>query len=138
MITSVKFLQLVSQDSITVLKFATILPDTSRPPNMCYCGEAFDNVLEVAAHDTEAHKNGYKYAYKGGTGVICDKSYNEKGKCWKHVHTVHLKLFNKKCKYADCLWPGCDEEAERLQHYIKKYGELHPEITCAECKTTFS
>ena len=33
-ITSVKFLQPVSPDSITILKFATILPDTSRPPNM--------------------------------------------------------------------------------------------------------
>ena len=80
MITGVKFLQLVSLDSITVLKFTTILPDTSRPPNMCYCGKAFDNILEVAAHDTQAHKSGYKCANKRGTGVICDKSYNEKGK----------------------------------------------------------
>ena len=71
--------------------------------------------VTVAAHDTEAHKNAYKCAYEGGTVVICDKSYNEKRKCWKHMRTVHLKLFNKKCKYADCLWPGCDEEAERLQ-----------------------
>ena len=47
--------------------------------------EALRNVLEVAAHDTEAHKNGYKCGYEVGTGVICDKSYNEKGKCWKHV-----------------------------------------------------
>ena len=85
-ITSVKFLQPVSLDSIIVLKFATILPDTSRPPNMCYCGKAFDNVLEVAAHDTEAHKNGYKCGYEGGTGVTCDKSYNKKGKSWKHAH----------------------------------------------------
>ena len=53
---------------------------------MCYCGKAFDNILEVAAHDTEAHKNGYKCGYEGGTGVMCDKSYNEKGKCWKCVH----------------------------------------------------
>ena len=127
-----------SLDSITISKFATILLDTSRPPNMCYCGKAFVNVLEVAAHDTEAHKNGYKCGYEGGTGVICDKSYNEKGKCWKHVCIVHLKLFNKKCKYADCLWQGCDEEAERLQHYVKKHGEEHPEITCVECKATFS
>ena len=103
---------------------------------MCYSGKAFDNILEVAAHDTEAHKNGYKCAYEGGIGVICDKSYNEKGKIG-NMCTVHLKLFNKKCKYADCLWPGCDE-AERLHHYIKKHGEVHPEITCAECKTTFS
>ena len=51
---------------------------------------------------------------------------------------VHLKLFNKNCEYADCLWRGCDEEAERLQHYVKKHGEVHPEITCAECKATFS
>ena len=86
MITGVKFLQPVSPDSITISKFTTILPDTSRPPNMCYCGKTFDNILEVAAHDTEAHKNGYKYAYEGGTGVICDKLYIEKGKCWKRVH----------------------------------------------------
>ena len=65
MITSVKFLQPVSLDSITILKFATILPDTSRPPNLCYCGKAFDNILEVTTHDTEAHKNGYKCAYEG-------------------------------------------------------------------------
>ena len=54
------------------------------------------------------------------------------------MHTVHLKLFNKKCKYADCVWPGCDEEAERLQHYVKKHGEEHPEITCQSCKATFA
>ena len=137
-ITSVKFLQPVSQDSITISKFATILPDTSRPPDMCCCGKAFDYVLIVAAHDTKAHKNGYKCGYEVGTGVICDKSYNEKGKCWKHMRIVHLKLFNKKCKYADCLWQGCDEEAERLQHNVKKHGEVHPEIICVECKTTFS
>ena len=88
MITSVKFLQLVSPDSITILKFANILPDTSRPPNICCCGKAFGNVLEVAAHDTEAHKNGYKCAYEGGIGVICDKSYNEKGK----VGNVHCSF----------------------------------------------
>ena len=49
-----------------------------------------------------------------------------------------LKLFNKKCKYADCEWQGCDEEAERLQHYVKKHGDDHPEVTCQSCKTTFS
>ena len=65
-ITGVKFLQPVSPDSITVLKFATILPDTSRPPNMCYCGKAFDNILEVAAHDTEAHKMDTNVDIKGG------------------------------------------------------------------------
>ena len=35
------------------------------------------------------------------------------------------------------LWQGCDEEAERLQHYVKKHGKEHPEITCVECKATF-
>ena len=54
---------------------------------------------------------------------------------WRHVHTVHLKFFDKKCKYADCVWSGCDEEAERLQHYVKKHGKEHPEITCQSCKT---
>ena len=54
------------------------------------------------------------------------------------MHIVHLRLFNKKCKYADCEWPGCDEEAERLQHYVKKHGEDHSEVTCQSCKTTFS
>ena len=72
----------------------------------------------------------------GGTGPICDKSYDENSKCGD-VCTVHLKLFNKKCKYADCVWPGCDEEAERLQHYVKKHEE-HPEIACQSCKKTLS
>ena len=101
MITGIKFLQLVSPDSITILKFATILPDTSRPPNMCYCGKTFHNVLEVAAHDTEAHKKGYKCAYK-----ICDEEeerlphkMKKHGECilrlyvW-NVRQLFLKLTN--------------------------------------------
>ena len=56
-ITSVKFLLPLSLDSMTILKFATILTDTSRPPNMCYCGKNFDNSLEVAAHNAESHKD---------------------------------------------------------------------------------
>ena len=75
---------------------------------------------------------------RGETGPLCDKSYDNKSKMWRHVRIVHLKLFTKKCKYADCEWPRCDEEAERLQHYVKKHGEDHPEITCQSCKTTFS
>ena len=92
MITGVKFLQLVSPDSITVLKFAAILPDTSRPPNMCYCGKTFDNVLEVAAHDTEAHKKGYKCEYK-----ICDEEEERlphKMKTWG----VHPEIICVECK----------------------------------------
>ena len=58
--------------------------------------------------------------YEGGTGPLCDKSYDEKSKMWRHVHVVHLKLFNKKCKYADCEWPGCDEEVERLPTLCKE------------------
>ena len=119
-----------SLDLITISKFSTVLPDTSRPPNMCYCGKSFDNNLEVVAHNSESHKDGYTCGYEGGTGPTCNKSSGDKGKMWIHVRTVHLKLFNKKCKCADCLWPGCDEEAERLQHYVKKHGEEHPEITC--------
>ena len=105
------------------MKSGTILPDTSRPPNMCYCWKSFDNNLELAAHNSESHKDGYTCGYEGGTGPTCDKSYDDKGKMWRHVCTVHLKLFNKTCKYADCLWPGCDEEAERLQHCVKKHGK---------------
>ena len=86
---------------------------------MCYCGKCFDNNLEVAAHNSAANKDGYTCRYEVGTGPICDKTYDDKGKMWRHAHTVHLKLFNKKCKYADCVWPGCDEETERLQHYVK-------------------
>ena len=35
---------------------------------------------------------------------------------------LHLKLFNKKCKYADCLWPGCDEEAEDSNTILRNMG----------------
>ena len=65
-ITGVKFLLPFSPDSITILKFATILPDTSKPPNMCYCGKCFDNNLEVAAHNSESHKDGNTHRYEGG------------------------------------------------------------------------
>ena len=95
--------------------------------------EWLHTIVNLIKMDT--HTCGYGV---GGTGPKCDKTYDDKCKMWRHVHTVHLKLFNKECKYADCEWPGCDEKAERLQHCVKKHGEKHPEITCQSCKTTFS
>ena len=65
-ITGVKFLLPFSLDSITILKFATILTDTSRPPNMCYCGKNFDNSLEVAAHNAESHTEDTHVDMRGG------------------------------------------------------------------------
>ena len=100
-ITGVKFLLPFSLDSITVLKFATILPDTSRPPNMCYCGKCFDNNYEVAAYNSKAHKKDTHVDIRGGRDPYVTKPMMIKAKCGD-VRTVHLKLFNKKCKYADC------------------------------------
>ena len=106
---------------------------------MCYCGKCFDNSLEVAAHNGESHKDEYTSGYEGGQDPYVTKAMMinvEHVQNVEHVHTVHLKLFNKTCKYADRVWPGCAEEAERLQHYVRKHGEEHPEITCQSCKAT--
>ena len=80
-ITGVKFLLLFSPDLITILKFANILPDTSRPPNMCYCGKCFDNSLEVAAHNNESHKDGYTCRYEGEQDPYVTKAMMIKAKC---------------------------------------------------------
>ena len=53
---------------------------------MSYCGKNFDNSLEVAAHNTESHKDGYTCGYKGGTGPLWDKSYVENSKMWRRAH----------------------------------------------------
>ena len=39
---------------------------------------------------------------------------------WKSSENTRAKLFNKKCKYADCEWPGCGEEADRLPTLCKE------------------
>ena len=52
---------------------------------MRYCGESFDNSLEVAGHNAESHKEGYTCGYERGTGPLCHKSYDEKSKMWRRV-----------------------------------------------------
>ena len=94
-ITSVKFLLPFSLDSITILKFATILPDTSRPPNMCYCGKCFDNNLEMAAHNSEVHEDGYTCGYEGGTGPILPVALYPNSSSSEGPHVVHVYLENK-------------------------------------------
>ena len=86
MTTSVKFLQPVSPDSITILNLPLFY---QIPQGLQICVTVVKPLItswkwlpmiqKLTKMDTNVHM-------KGGTGVICDKSYNEKGKYWKHVH----------------------------------------------------
>ena len=80
--------------------------------------------LKVVAHADEDHKDGYKCGYtEGAEAVPCDKEFQEKGLMYRHVKVTHLRKFNKLCKYPNCDWDGCDEEATRLYHYVQKHDE---------------
>ena len=48
---------------------------------MCYCGKCFDNNLEVAAHNSETHKDGYTCRYEEGHDQHVTKPMMIKAKC---------------------------------------------------------
>ena len=62
-----------------------------------------------------------KWGYtKGAEAVPSDKEFKVKGLTYRHVRVTHLKKFNNLCKYPNCDWDGCDEQASKLFHYVQK------------------